>query len=275
MEPLELSYGTQDAIPEAFRPLYVETDGKFNLTHINGMKTQEDINKLQEGNRKEREDHAATKASLKLFGDLKPKETFAALDKIEEYKLAADGKLDEDKIASIVESRLAQKTGPLERQVTDLTTERDKWKLSSEGLQGSIDSREMGDAVGSIARTMKVHESAIGDVMMVAKTFIERDPDSGKYIVKGDANGVTPGLDIKGFMKEMQTLRPYWWPESEGGGNRGGGGDYGGDKNPFTHNGWNLTEQGKIVTAQGMVIADGLAKAAGTTVGGLQPPAPK
>ncbi len=48
MDPLELTYDSIDAVPEAFRGLYSENDGKAVLTHVNGLKTPQDVQNVQE-----------------------------------------------------------------------------------------------------------------------------------------------------------------------------------------------------------------------------------
>jgi hypothetical protein len=268
---IDLSYDTQDAIPEGVRGLFDEVDGKFVLAGVKGMKTEKDVSNVQEALRKERADHSKIKDDYKpwqSFGKT-PEEIQAQLDRIDELEAAADGKLDDDKINGIVEGRLKQKTGPLERQLTTLTEERDTYKTENERLKGQIERRDMNEAVRTVATEMKVVPTAIMDVEMIAASYLERG-ENGQFIVKADAQGVTPGVDVKQFMKEMQKMRPHWWPQSEGGG-AGGGGSFGGGPNPWSADGWNMTEQGKIVREKGMEVAGQMAKSAGTTVGGLRP----
>lgn len=273
MDPLELVYDKLDAVPEAFRGLYTEKDGKAVLTHINGMKTQQDVANVQEALRKEREDHNAVKTSLKAWGSLKPDEVQSKLDRIAELEAAAGGKLDEEAMQKIIDARLGQKTAPLERQLRDLTAERDTLAQERDTLRGSIQRRDMNDVIRSVATEMKVLSTAIPDVEMVAAAYLERDATTGEFIVKADAKGVTPGTDIKGFMKDMQKLRPHWWPASAGGG--AGGGGFGGDNgdNPWSAKGWNMTKQGQYVREHGMAKAQEAAKAAGSAIGATRPPA--
>lgn len=267
--PLELQYDSMDAIPENFRELYTEKDGVAVLTGVNNLKTPQDVANLQEALRKERDDHKATKTSLSAWGELKPEEVQAQLDRIKELEAAAEGKLDDDKINQMVESRLTQKTAPLQRQIDGIASERDEWKNKAEELQGILTTRDRNDAVRSVALEMKVQTSALDDILLIAGHYLEQSED-GTFITKNDIKGVTPGLDVKGFMKEMQRLRPHWWPPSEGGG-AGGGGEAGGGKNPWSADHWNFTEQSRIVKSEGMAVAERMAKAAGTTVGGLKP----
>lgn len=271
MDPLELVYDSIDIIPEAFRSLYVEANGKAVLTHINGMKTQQDVSNVQEALRKEREDHGAAKLSLKAWGAMKPDEVQVKLDRMAELEAAAGGKLDEAAMQKIIDARLGQKTAPLERQLREITTERDTFQSEITTLRGGIELRDMSDVVRSVAIEMKVLGTAIPDVEMVAAMYLERDATTNAFIVKADVKGVTPGTDIKGFLKEMQKIRPHWWPHSQGGG--AGGGGFGGDNgdNPWSINGWNVTAQGKYITDQGMAKAEQAASLVGSKVGNTKP----
>lgn len=274
MDPIELEYESQDAIPEAFRPLYAEQNGKFVLTGVKGLKTQKDVDTVKEALRKEREDHAKARDALKPWGDLKADEVLAQLDRIKELEAAAGGKLDEAKLNELVEGRLAQKTGPLQRQIETLTGDKTKVEQERDALKSQLETRDRNDAVRAVATESKAHATAVPDIEMAASIMLEKD-ESGKLVTKAGIDGLTPGLDVKGWMKEMTKLRPHWWPESEGGGARGGGGGSGfAGNNPFSAEHWSLTEQGKVLQTQGREVADRLAKAAGTTVGGAKP-APK
>ena len=275
MDPLELEYDNIDAVPEKFRDFYSATDdGKaiFNVGAINGMKTQSDVNNVQEALRKERNDHKAAVEALKPWATLgKVDEVQASLARIPELEAAAAGKLDDEQINVMVEGRLKQRTAPLTNQITSLTTERDEAVTEVQQLKGQILARDRNDAVGAVAAKMKVLPEAMSDVKLIVGQYLERDETSNTFIVKADAQGVTPGASVEQLMKEMQKARPYWWPPSEGGGGRGGGSVIGGQANPWHKDHWNMTEQGKIVREHGGAIADQMAKAAGTTVGGLKP----
>lgn len=277
MDPLEITYDSLDAVPEAFRPLYAEKDGKAVLTGINGMKTNQDVLNVQEALRKERADHAAAKEALKPWKTLgdDPTELQAKLDRIAELEAAAGGKLDDTKIQEMVEARLGQKTAPLERQLKDTTTCMGELEQENSQLKNTLVSRDRNDAVRAVATEMKVLPTAIPDVEMVAGMFLERDETSGEFIVKADAKGVTPGADVKQFLKEMQNQRPHWWPQSQGGGAGGGKGLGDSEDNPWSSKGWNMTKQGQYVREHGMAKAQEAAKAAGSSVGATRPPQPK
>lgn len=274
MDPLEVTYDTLDEVPDSFKDLYSEKDGKAVLTGINGLKTNQDVLNVQEALRKERADHAAAKEALKpwkAFGD-DPTELQAKLDRIAELEAAAGGKLDDAAIQKLVEARLGQKTAPLERQLKDSTTRIGELEQENSALKNSLVTRDRNDAVRAVATEMKVLSTAIPDVEMIAGAYLERDETTGEFIVKADAKGVTPGADVKQFMKEMQKQRPHWWPQSQGGGAGGGKGFGDSDENPWSAKGWSLTKQGQYVKEHGMAEAQKAAASAGSKIGATRPP---
>lgn len=274
MDPIELEYDTLDAVPEQVRGLFEERDGKAVLTRINGLKTQKDINALNEALRKERLDHKAAKDALNPWNSLgkKPEEIQAQLDRIAELEAAAQGKLDEPAIQKLVESRLGQKTAPLERQLKESTTALETVTRERDEARAIIARRDMSDAVRSVATEMKVLGTAIPDVELFAQTALERQED-GSFITKTGVPGVTPGVDVKTMLKDLQKTRPHWWPQSEGGGAGGGGGRDG--DNPWSAANWSLTKQAAYTREHGKAAAETAAKQAGSFFGATQPPVQK
>lgn len=269
MDPLELEYETMDAVPETFRELYTENDGKAVLTGVNGLKTQKDVDNVQEALRKERGDRKALEDKLKPWRDLDHTEVLTKLDRITELEAAAGGKLDEDAIGKIVEGRLAQATSPLQRKIDELSEERQILAQERDQAKNTIVDMNMTSAIRRAATDAKVQASAIPDVEIIAKSAFEYTED-GKLITK-DGSGVTPGLGLDAYFREMQKSRPHWWPMSEGGGAGGGNPRMpDGGQNPFTADHWNMTKQGELVRSN-PELATQLAKSAGTTVGGPKP----
>jgi hypothetical protein len=268
---LEDEYGSAEEVPAKYKHLYKEADGKWVLISAGEMKTVDDVARVQEGLRKEREDHKETKKKLSQFNNLDPDEVHEKLDRFEELEAAAEGKMDEEKIEQIVQSRIKSKTAPLEREL-------EKVKTENEGLQGEVQgykekdrTRKVCDEIRKAAVEAKLRDTAVEDALIVGERLFEID-EAGKIVSK-DNVGVTPGVEPSVWLTEVKNSRPHWWPESEGVGAKGGSGGSGGGNNPFTAEHWNMTEQGQIVTAD-RSRAEQLAKAAGTTIGGPKP-APK
>ena len=274
--PLQAVHEKIDDIPEQYRDLYTEKGGKFELTGITGVKTQADVDRLQAALTKEREEHKNAKNALGIWGDLKHEEVVAQLDKIPELEAAAKGKLDEAQIEEIVNRRvdgtIKSRTAPLERQLKAATDTIALLKTDNEKLTGEKRSRFIGDDVRSELIKNKVIPEAHDDALMIADRIFEIPEEGGRPVTK-EGVGVTPGITADIWLQEMQPKRPHWWPLSAGGGATGGGRDGGNfmGGNPFSAEHWDVTKQGQIVRTQGREKAEQMAKAAGTTVGGLKP----
>jgi hypothetical protein len=267
---LKAVYTSLDDIPENYRDLYTERNGQYELTGVEGVRTQGDIDRLQGALTKERNDHKETRDRLALFGDLDPEDTQSKLDRIAELEAAAGGQLDEARIETIVESRLRTKLAPLERDLAKAQKERDEAAAERENLRGDIRSRDIRAHVLDAAVKNKVVDTAMDDILLLAERVFDID-EGGKVIVR-DGVGATPGVDAGSWLQEMQERRPHWWPPSEGGGSRGSAGGGSAGDNPWRADQWNMTRQGQILR-ENRERAEQLAKQAGTTIGGPKPTA--
>ena len=257
-----------EGVETHFHSLYTERNGKYELTGIEGVKTQADIDRLQTALTKERNDHKTLKDRFATFGDRKPEDIIAALDRIPELEAAAKGNLDEAKLNEIVEGRIKSRLAPVERQTQTLQQQLSEANASLEMLRAKDSLRIVTDAVRGAASKLKVVDSAVEDVTLLAERLFTID-ETGAVVTK-DNVGVTPGIAADVWLTDMQAKRPHWWGPSQGGGaggNRGGGS---GVTNPWSKDSWNLTEQGRIYK-ENSGKAEQLAKAAGTTIGGPKP----
>lgn len=191
------------------------------------------------------------------------------LDRIPELEQLAEGKVDDKKIDTLVESRLRTKLAPIER-------ERDLFKTKATELEGAVQqytakerTRAIHDAVrGAVKKSKGFEPHAEEDVLMYADRHFDID-EAGNVVTK-DSVGVTPGLDPSSWLQEMQPKRPHWWGPSAGGGALGNRGGNHMGSNPWTAENWNMSEQARIFRAD-QKQAERLAASAGTKVGGLKP----
>jgi hypothetical protein len=261
-----------DDIDEKYRDLYTERNGQYELTEIEGVKTQSDIDRLQNALARERSEHKATKSALSAFGDLKPDEVFTQLDKLKEHEtLSENAEIapPSDKVQKLVESRLQAKIAPIEREREQLRARiAEQEKLIAEFRQKDIQ-RQINESVRSAANTAKLLPAAIDDALLLAERVFEVD-DSGKVITKENC-GFMPGIDAQTWLSDIQSKRPHWWAPSVGGGAVGhnGGGAYS-SNNPWSAENWNLTKQAEILMKD-RARANNLASVAGTTIGGPKP----
>ena len=278
---LQAVMDTLDAIPEQYRDLYTEKNGKYELTGVVGVKTVADVQRIQTALEHEKTNHNQTKEKLTAWGELTPDKVLPLMDRIPELEAAAAGKLDEAAIEEMVQRRvngtIKSQTAPLERNLTNLQKERDALLQQNQTFVSRERTRTIHDGVGKALAEAKVIDHAREDAIILAERIFEVREDDSKVVTK-DGVGVTPGLSPKEWMSEVQAggAKPHWWGPTGGGGAGGAGGNAGGAAdNPWTAEAWNMTRQGQIIREKGQEHAERLAKAAGTKVGGMKPASKK
>lgn len=280
---LKTIYDTAEEIPEGYEGLYTERNGKFELTAIEGVRTQADVDRVQSALTKERADHKAAKTALQAFEGIDAATVTESLNELETVKaqldaINKDGRVDEAKLEPIIAARVKQAVAPLERDKGLLERKlNDSQKLVAEKdvevgtLKSTMVAGGIERAIRDAAAEAKVLSVAISDAVLNGQRYFEQTED-GRIITK-DVFGVTPGLSPKEWLKDMQDKAPHWWPASVGGGSKGGGVGGGRGKNPWAKENWNLTEQGKVVRELGATKAQAMAEAAGSTLGATKPAA--
>lgn len=264
-------------VPEGLRDEYKETvdpktKAKIYVLDLEGLEQLPAVRTLKDENARRRIEASTASTKLKkfeAFGDRDPGEILQLLDRIPELEAAAEGKLDEAKIATIVEGRVKAKLTPLERELTTVKTTLGEREKELGDMRQTDVRRRITDAVSAAARGLKVIDAALDDAVLLGERVLEIDADGN--VVTKDGVGVTPGLSPKDWLSDMQSKRPHWWGPTAGGGATGNRGAPGGlGANPWTAENWNMTEQGAILRTD-RKRAETLAKAAGTTIGGMKP----
>lgn len=282
---LKTIYDTAEEIPEGYADLYTERNGRWELTGVEGVKTQADIDRVQNALVKERADHKQTKAALAPFEGLDPEAVEAQAHKLEEVTaqleaINKDGRVDEAKLEPIIAARIKQAVAPLERDKQNLERQLDAQRKAVADkdtevvtLRTSITTDNIERAIRDAATVEKVIATALDDVVLRGTRVFEKTED-GRIITK-DVAGVVPGLTPKEWLKDMTDKAPHWWPSSVGGGSQGGGsggrGTYGGANNPWSKAGWNMTKQGALVRQLGEQKAGEIAAQAGSHIGATKP----
>lgn len=261
---LHTSYDSLDQVPETFRSLYKENDGKAVLSGVVGLKTQDDINRLQGALDKERNDHKTVRSTLSKLGERDINDVLADLDRIPALEAAANGTNIDEQIAG----RLQQETAPLNRTIKTQTEELATLREQVQTYQQREVHRDINDTVGKFANKSKVIPDAVEDIQFMARSIFEKN-DNGDVVAKTGIPGVTPGITPEVWLTELQRAKPYFWPASNLP-NMGKGDGQQGGANPWHKDSWNMTEQGRIVR-ENRSKADQLAAQAGTKVGGPKP----
>lgn len=265
---LKYKYANKDDIPSEYLALFTEVNGEWVLTEVSGIKTVDDVERVQESLRKERNDHKETKRKFSGFNGMDPEEVLEKLDRVDELEAAAGGKLDDEAINKMVETRLRSRTAPLERQIKQLQDTEAELRQENETYVRKDKRNSIHAQIRAAAKKAGIRETAIEDALIVGENVLELN-EAGNVVTK-DQVGVTPGVSAEVWFSEIKQSRPHWWPESQGAGANGGKGPGAGAANPFSKDGWNLTEQGKLVR-EDRAKAEQLAKSAGTTIGGKRP----
>ena len=264
-----------DNVPAALHEFYTERDGKYVLTGIQGVRSQLDIDKLQESLRKERNDHSQAKETLRKFNGLTPDEVHQKLDRVNELEeiVKTSGKVDEAAIDKMVEVRVRTKLNPIERELATIKSERDAFSVEIEGFKNKEKVRSIYDTVRALTlgdtAKVKIIPEALEDVLMYAERTLEIAEDG--VVRTRDNIGVTPGLDAEVWLQDMLGKKPHWAGATVGGGASGSGRGTGvSGPNPFSKDGWNMTQQAALIRSNPKK-AEQYAAAAGTTIGGARP----
>jgi hypothetical protein len=292
MPKLKTTYATAEEIPPGFEELYSDKNGKFELTGVEGVKTQGDVDRLDTALKNERAEHKAAKDALTKFNtlgkDFDPDSVAVMKESLDEANarlaaITADNKIDESKLNERQQAAIAAALGPVQRDLKAqerlLEAERKKSQTATqeaEQLRGTIKETQLRGAIrdGLATAVNKVIPLAVDDAVLVGMGMFELK-DDGSVVTRTDlGDRVTPGLTPKEWVKEMEEKRPYWFEASVGGGSRGG--DRGllpsGKGNPWSAESWNLTEQGKYLREHKAEKAAAMAARAGSSLGATKPP---
>jgi len=264
--PLKAVMDSIDELPDELKELYSERDGKFELTGIQGVKSEEDVRRLQSSLEKERGEHKSTREKFKVWGDLEHDEVMGRLDRIPELEAAAADKIDDAKLEEMAESRALTRLKPLERENLRLKGELDLSIASNHKFQEEKRDMVISNSLRKAGASLKMLDK--DDAVTFGRAYFGIN-DAGEVVTE---DGLTPDQ----YLTDLQIKKPHLWGPTQGGGAQGGAGSGGfGGKNPFSAESWNMTDQGRIVKEHGMERASAMAKAAGTTVGGRKPPMKK
>lgn len=257
-----------EGLPDDVAKEYVEKDGKFHI-QVEGMKPPEEFTKIQTSLNAARTEAGQLKQRLSLLGDRKVEDVVAELSRIPELEAAAADKIDEKKLAELAENRAKVLLAPVQHELQTVKGQLTEKEQKVADFEARERTRTIHRQIRNAAKESGIREEAVEDALLLSDRTFELLED-GNAVVKEGA-GFTQGLGPKDWLADLQSKRPHWWPDSEGGGaggNRGSGGSL--TKNPWSDEHWNMTEQGAIYR-QDSTRAEQLAKAAGTSIGGPRP----
>lgn len=267
MDELELQYDNMSEVPAGFEALYTEKDGKAVLTKVKGLaQATASATTLQKSLNAEREAHRATKG--KLNEATTQVETITAERDELQIRVESGGKVDDDKITELVERRVKLATGPLEKKLQAAESQAAEFEGKFNEATQTIRQGQIQTGIREAAVKAGIDPKMMTAAVRLLGPDVELD-DAGNIIAR-EGGTFTPGLDLSGVLSEAKQTFPNLWPLSSGGEAKGGSTLPDGRPNPFTYNGWSVTQQMSLSDAD----AERFAKAAGVDPKNPQRPAP-
>lgn len=256
-----------DEVPSELHQYYL-LQGTQYILQVQGMKTGEDVSRVQTALASEREVSRGLRERLALLGDRKIEDVLTSLDRIPELEALAAGKVEGAKLDELVEARLRARIAPVERERDLLRSSLADKDKTIEGFTAKDRTRTIQDAVRQAAVAAKILPEALEDAIILAERTLEID-DTGRVVTR-DGVGLTPGIDPSAWFSDLAAKKPHWWGSSFGGGAPGGKNNTSLGDNPWTAEHWNVTKQGLMVRDDA-TKADRMAKAAGVAIGATKP----
>jgi len=195
-----------DALPEAIQALY-KGEGDTYTLQVEGIKTPEDVENVQAALRKEREEHDATKATLKTTAA----DLGTATDKVTVYENDDSKKLEKEQLVEFAR---------LQRENEALTADNGTLKASFDSLTGEVTTNKIVAHLRSEAKGIIREDAIDNEIQALANHFVSAD---GKFLTNSTL-GDKSGLEAKAYLTQFVEGRSYLVPTSKGGGAGGGGG---------------------------------------------------
>jgi len=216
---IKTSYDSKDAIPEGFASLYTEKDGKFVLTGVDGMKTQQDVDNVKTALGKERDLRKTAEATVTTYGGIEAEGLRDSLDELARLR-TTKGKVDDSSIEGIVAERLKLDKEKHQRELEAVQTKYDGLESKNTVLVNGINKGKIESALRD-ASAGKVNETAINDVLFRSSMF-EVSEDGA--VLTRDGVGVMPGQEPQQWLETELKANTHWQKTSKGGGAKPPGG---------------------------------------------------
>jgi hypothetical protein len=241
---LKFKFKSKDEIPSEQLPFYVERDGAFVLD-VDGAVDKAKLEEFRSNNIKlERERDELRQR----FDGIDPEQVRSLAE--EKRKLEEGQALKAGEIEKVIESRVKSIRADLEKQVANLTSERD-------ALTARLTTLQIDQGVTGVATKRGLRPTAIADITARARSvfrLVNGAPSAfeadGKSVRYGK-DGLTP-MTLEEWVDTMVAEAPHLFESNSGGGATGAahghaaGGGVHGRKNPFKRETWNLTEQMRL-----------------------------
>jgi hypothetical protein len=276
---LKFKFKSKDEIPADHLPLYAEREGawvlevegavdkskfdEFRTTNAALLKERDELKQRFEGIdpeevRQLKEAHQKAEEDRLLKGKSPHPSPLPSAER--EAEQERERQAERERIEKVIEGRVKSIKGDLEKQVTQLTTERD-------ALNTRLAAIQIDQGVITVATKRGLRPTAMADITSRARTvfrLVNGVPtafDSDGKSVRYGRDGLTP-MSIDEWVDGQVAEAPHLFEANSGGGSggsgnssAGGAGRGFGGKNPFKRDTWNLTEQMKIAKTDPQLAA--------------------
>ena len=276
---LEATIQDKAKIPEGLADHYVETDGVFVLA-VNGLKSQKDFDDYAEALKKRLTDAGADlarKHGTGLGRDDVVEIIEGALKKFVKPG-ATPGKGNGTDGGDDGQGDVSARLHDLERNLASVTKELEKSNKERDDALGKSKDTTIRNQLTQAANSAGATPEGVSNLVSLIGRNFEVAQD-GSVVTKLEAGpGVSPNQKPEDFLAATARDKAFrmFWPKSvgagadgDGAGGPGAGGDLG-KGNPWTKAGWNMTNQGKLYSAN-KPEAERLMKAAGVELGAVAP----
>ena len=187
---IKSTYPTLEEIPEKHRDLYEERDGVFLLTKIEGLKTEDDITKLRDVIRKEKEQRKKAESLVKQYG------------------------YSPDEINKMMDEFDVNKEKAVAREANKMRQELETANANASALAATLGAYKIQSELTHEATKLGVDSSALEDVLLWGEklyTYVD-----GKVVSKDDNNFDTPGQWLEKTKTEGN--KKHWFNQPQGAG---------------------------------------------------------
>lgn len=271
---LKRVYDTQADIPEAYRDLFTERGGRYEMTEVEGIAPAESVERLEGSIKAERDKTKSTERELAGFKAIgrTAEELTQDLAERDELKAKVDAgagdKWDQEKFDQAVATRVQIEVGPKDREIDDLKGKLTTAETSVVDLSGKIQRATVTRHISDAALAAKCVGTAVEDIVAIGLGLFSVN-DDGEVVTAVDGP-VPAGLTVAQWIESRRDKSGHWWPSSVSAGAKGGDGPGGFGNNPWTEAHWNVTDQNKQFLADASK-AKQMAEAAGVKIGSTAP----
>lgn len=157
------------------------------------------------------------KSNLAKFDGIDPEQTrkmYDAMNKSEEAKLIAEGKIDE-----VIQKRSDRMVAEFNDQINDLTNKLNQQTEASQTYRNQLKSKTIDDNIRGTALELNVRTEALDDVLRRAGDVFDLDNNGqiearkdGELVLAEDGTLLTP----EKYVKQLRKTHPHYFPESTG-----------------------------------------------------------